>query len=102
MTLTPSRGLYLYLETMRIAFDDAIVTDVTRSSTSGNFDTISGHFSGYNPYSNNRYLKQRTGGSNVVLIDGSGKWKPEAEMGITGSSGAGLHQLECSSNYLWW
>ena len=27
MTLTPSRGLYLYLETMRIAFDDAIVTD---------------------------------------------------------------------------
>ncbi|HCD31130.1 MAG TPA: hypothetical protein DER01_01900 [Phycisphaerales bacterium] len=81
---------------------DAIVTDVTRSSTSGNFDTISGHFSGYNPYSNNRYLKQRTGGSNVVLIDGSGKWKPEAEMGITGSSGAGLHQLECSSNYLWW
>tara|TARA_Y100001954_G_C15421860_1_gene412602 strand:- start:46 stop:519 length:474 start_codon:yes stop_codon:yes gene_type:complete len=27
MSLTPSRGLYLYLETMRIAFDDAIVTD---------------------------------------------------------------------------
>lgn len=81
---------------------DAIVTDVTRSSTTGNFDSISGHFSGYNPYANNRYLKQRKGGSNVVLIDGSGKWKPESQMGISGNSGSGLHQLECSSNYLWW
>ena len=27
MSLVPTRGLYLYLETMRIAFDDAIVTD---------------------------------------------------------------------------
>jgi len=27
MALHPTRGLYLYLETLRIAFDDAIVTD---------------------------------------------------------------------------
>ena len=27
MTLVPTRGLYLYLETLRVAFDDAIVTD---------------------------------------------------------------------------
>ena len=27
MTLQPTRGLYLYLETLRVAFDDAIVTD---------------------------------------------------------------------------
>ena len=27
MALQPTRGLYLYLETLRIAFDDAIVTD---------------------------------------------------------------------------
>lgn len=27
MTLEPTRGLYLYLETLRVAFDDAIVTD---------------------------------------------------------------------------
>ena len=27
MALEPTRGLYLYLETLRIAFDDAIVTD---------------------------------------------------------------------------
>ena len=27
MTLVPSRGLYLYLETLRVAFDDAIVTN---------------------------------------------------------------------------
>ena len=27
MTLVPSRGLYLYLKTLRVAFDDAIVTD---------------------------------------------------------------------------
>ena len=27
MALQPTRGLYLYLETLRVAFDDAIVTD---------------------------------------------------------------------------
>ena len=27
MSLVPTRGLYLYLETLRVAFDDAIVTD---------------------------------------------------------------------------
>ena len=27
MTLQPTRGLYLYLETLRVAFDDAIVTN---------------------------------------------------------------------------
>lgn len=27
MAIEPSRGLYLYLETLRVAFDDAIVTD---------------------------------------------------------------------------
>ena len=27
MTLQPTRGLYLYLETLRVAFDDSIVTD---------------------------------------------------------------------------
>ena len=27
MALQPTRGLYLYLETLRVAFEDAIVTD---------------------------------------------------------------------------
>ena len=27
MTLVPTRGLYLYLETLRVAFDDEIVTN---------------------------------------------------------------------------
>ncbi|MFG0247328.1 MAG: type II secretion system protein [Phycisphaeraceae bacterium JB051] len=84
------------------AYYDEIVTDVTRSNTSGRFDDISGHFKGNNPYSNNRYLKQGRNGTNVVLIDGSGRWKQEDLMGINGASGAGLHQLESSSNYLWW
>jgi prepilin-type N-terminal cleavage/methylation domain-containing protein len=84
------------------AYYEEIVTDVTRSGTSGDFENISGHFRGKNPYSNKRYLKQGKDGTNVVMIDGSGRWKREDDMGITGSSGSGLHQLENSSNYLWW
>ncbi len=84
------------------AYYDEIVTDVTRSNTTGNFDDISGHIKGINPYSNKRYLKQGQGGTNIVMIDGSGRWKQEDLMGINGASGSGLHQLENSSNYLWW
>lgn len=82
-----------------------IVTDVTRYR-SGSFGVFSGHLSGYNPYdtssSSRRYIKSGEGGSNAVHIDGSGKWTKREDMGIIGSSGTGLNQLEVGDTTKWW
>ena len=84
---------------------DQIVTDVTRYRSSS-FDDFSGHLSGTNPFDTSsgarRYLKSGEGGSNAVNIDGSGKWTKREDMGIMGSSGTGLCQLEIGDTIKWW
>ncbi|MAX24498.1 MAG: hypothetical protein CMJ19_08335 [Phycisphaeraceae bacterium] len=101
--LMPANGVQsIRLNMEQEAIYDEIVTDITRTDLTGDFDSISGHFSGVNHNSNKRYIKAGKDGTNVIMIDGSGKWRRESEMGIIGSSGQGLNQLDSDSNYLWW
>lgn len=59
-------------------------TDIVRTYK-GCFDSISGHMTGKNTF---------TDSSNVFLFDGSGKWRQRTDLGIPGSIGDDLCQME--------
>ncbi|MFG0250574.1 MAG: type II secretion system protein [Phycisphaeraceae bacterium JB051] len=93
----------IHIDLEQQAIYDEIVTDVTRTYNNS-FDRLSGHFSGRNSSSAGSYYIKNVpdSGTNVILIDGSGKWKDCDQMGITGSGGSGLMQLICNSVALMW
>ncbi|HAI11424.1 MAG TPA: hypothetical protein DCM28_06940 [Phycisphaerales bacterium] len=95
----------IHLNLEHDAVYDEIITDVVRTYNVS-FDTITGHMSGRNEFTagSNRYIKDGLGGSNIFMVDGSGKWRQRTNLGLTtGSQGDGLCQLEYGSNIkLWW
>jgi prepilin-type N-terminal cleavage/methylation domain-containing protein len=93
----------IHIDMEQEAIYDEIVTDVTRTYNNS-FDRLSGHFSGTNNSGVGSYYIKNVpdSGTNVILIDGSGKWKNCDQMGNTGDNGAGLMQLICNGIALMW
>ncbi len=102
--LTPTNVESVHMNIEHEAVYNEVVTDITR--TYGNsFDSFSGHFSGMNDFTDGggRYFKDGQGGTNVFLIDGSGKWRQRSDMGLdTGSLDGSLCQLEFNATKMWW
>ncbi|MAX27476.1 MAG: hypothetical protein CMJ19_23510 [Phycisphaeraceae bacterium] len=103
--LEPSGVESIHMDIENQAVYDELIADTVRYYNHS-FDTLSGHISGVNPYMadpNGRYIKEGQGGANVIMIDGSGQWRPREQLGLdTGGLGSGLCQLEGATVKFWW
>jgi prepilin-type N-terminal cleavage/methylation domain-containing protein len=103
-SLNPGRES-IHLDIEKDAIYDEIVTDIIRTY-SDSFSSLSGHMSGpNNTEGRGTYYMDNSanGGTNVMLIDGSGKWRNAQELGMTGSLGDGVCRMRVwGSTKIWW
>lgn len=94
----------IHIDIDRDAIYDEIATDITRTYKDS-YDSHSGHISGQNNSGfGSFYMDSKApGGTNVILVDGSGKWRDSQEMGLEGGSGSGVCVLKIHlSTKIWW